>query len=127
MGRRLRRQLYPVTYSKGERFSVTEHFARFAASTEAFDRTAPSAQHLPVLAAVHKAIDWEYEREWRLIGADGILSSGVPIRIGQPSAVYLGARMPAEFRQELLRLAAGIPCYEMRLSPTTFALEPARL
>ena len=126
MGARLRRQLYPVTYSK-ERFSVAEHFSRFAASTEAFDPTAPSAQHLPVLAAVHKAIDWEYEREWRLICADETGRSGVPVTIGKPSAVYLGARMPAGFRQELLRLAAEIPCYEMRLSPTTFALEPARL
>jgi hypothetical protein len=76
------------------------------------------------IACSHKAPEWSYEEEWRLIlslGPNEESSVPVPMPI---KAVYLGSRMKAG-TEETIRKAGnqlGLPLYRMRLAKDSFRL-----
>ena len=78
-----------------------------------------------MLASIHKSPEWEYEREWHLVvplGDDG--TEGFPFRMPKPARVLLGARMRANDKQDVSRIAddRGIAVVRMSLGATGFKL-----
>ncbi|HEX2878412.1 MAG TPA: DUF2971 domain-containing protein [Polyangiaceae bacterium] len=123
-----RRLLFPVSYAD-DRFSLTEHFMQFSAPGATHDPNSPFAQHLPALAAVRKSPHWEYESEWRILVVDGNRPGGRLLPMPTPVGLYAGARIHADALTVLRSIASerSIPCFQMKLSSTHFALEPAKL
>jgi len=80
-----------------------------------------------VLAALHKAPDWEYEKEWRLLSLEGLFEIGkcrMPLK-----AVHLGSKISAEDAGKVITNAkiAGVPVFKMRLVHHEFRMESVPL
>lgn len=105
-----RRLLFPVVYAPA-RFTMTSLMEQMIAEPRPYPFFA-------ILAAVHKAPDWTHEREWRLINPQGDDSSGISVQMPTPSGLFLGARMEAQYRRDVVTTAQarGIPLHEMALS-----------
>jgi hypothetical protein len=114
-----RQNIFPVRYSD-IRYDLTRDFELFLESAHAEE-----SNH-PLLAALNKSTHWSYENEWRLVMFDDSEKAGGRISMPIPSAVYLGSRMPREYRAEIVEAAQlkNIPLFEMGLAPNTFALKP---
>ena len=115
-GHQKRIMLYPVIYGT-ERFDATRYLRPIG---EDFNSL------LSVLACLHKAEHWRYEREWRLLAPmgdqeDGGFNTWMPT----PSRIYLGARMTSEHESELREIAGakGIPVSRMKLALHSYELE----
>lgn len=97
----------PVIYSK-KRHPVTR------ALLDAHDKnwSIPALRDLYLNGALRKSIDWAYQNEWRLLlppqthGQKGFTKKFFPI-----TKVYLGNRMPADKRKEIITICKrkGIP------------------
>lgn len=79
---------------------------------------------IPTIAALHKASDWMYEREWRLVVQAGPSSNGESMR-APLKAVYLGAEIEAMHAQQVTEAAviANVPVFQMQLVPHEFRME----
>jgi hypothetical protein len=79
---------------------------------------------IPTIAALHKAPDWMYEREWRLVMQAGFSSNGESIW-APLKAVYLGAEIEAIHAQQVTEAAviANVPVFQMQLVPHEFRME----
>ena len=120
-----REHLYPVVYSES-RFS-------FASAIESGD-TPDERMCAIILTAIHKAPDWHYEQEWRLVDVD---TTGDHLEMPMPSPVgiYMGAKISSEHEYRLLRTrdrlnrecATNVPLYIMRLSESGYDMEPHRV
>lgn len=81
-----------------------------------------------VLAALHKAPDWAYESEWRLVCPDSPSEKGMNFK-APLKAVYLGSKLEDddEFKKlsKVLKCAeiANIPVFRMHLIPEEFRVE----
>jgi hypothetical protein len=79
-----------------------------------------------IISAIHKAKDWSYEHEWRLIlpmsPSDPPTNYSVPV----PKAVYLGSKMSKEDEERIVGVARekGIDVHRMRLSHNRFQMIP---
>ena len=115
------RGLFPVIYTH-DLFDVTDYF-RGGFRNENFNNL------FPILAAMHKSPEWEYEREWRFIFPLGTSADSWNMGMPTPKAIYLGTRISLENADKLTRIVLDkkIDIYEMQLSSTKFALEPKRL
>lgn len=94
---------------------------------------------LATLAATHKAADWSYEREWRILlindwnnpdcGFRPAETAGHVLNNIRPSAIYLGARIKPPNQQKLMNIAKskGIPVFKMNLAPFSFQLKATTL
>lgn len=113
----VKRFLYPVIYQK-EILDLTEHFDR-GINDEQFNNLLPS------LAALIKAEEWSYEKEWRLVFSNNVLQEERPYEIGKPKAVYLGAKIEPEKQQVIMEICEGkdIPVYKMEVSHDKFNLK----
>lgn len=111
-----RRLLHPVIYSK-HLFDATE-FISTSANGGKFNNL------FGVLAAMHKGMDWSYEREWRLIFPSGPEEPDRNIGMPRPSAIYLGSKIRPEHEVGLLKMASErrMQVYKMKLSATEFSL-----
>lgn len=60
-----------------------------------------------------KSIDWEYEKEWRIVH-NAESNSGVSIKIPQATAIFLGCKIESALKEQLLIIAKEkrIPCYQ---------------
>ncbi|WP_217522069.1 DUF2971 domain-containing protein [Vibrio metschnikovii] len=113
-----RRFLYPTIYSD-EMFDATEHFMRDI-DDENFNNLYLS------LAALIKARDWEYEKEWRLVFANSVFEKERAYKMGKPKMVYLGAKIGQLEQEKLLEICSRreIPVKKMRPKYNSFTLEP---
>ena len=78
---------------------------------------------IAVISAMHKASDWEYEKEWRIV---------IPSPKDQPNqsfpapltAVHMGAKISVENEHAIKAIAAklNIPTYKMKLSNSKFEM-----
>ena len=78
----------------------------------------------PIAACICKGLDWQYEREWRLVRRLSTDKSGEPIQMPNPKCVYLGARIRPE-HEEAVRKAVqtrDVPICRMLVSATEFRL-----
>lgn len=79
-----------------------------------------------IISAIHKAKDWSYEHEWRLILP--MSPSDPPINYSVPAAkaVYLGSKISKEDEEKIVDVARvkGIDVHRMRLSHNRFQMIP---
>lgn len=110
--------LYPVVY-RADLLDVTPHLS-WAAEHKDFNNL------IAIVAATQKAIEWAYEKEWRLVHVFGDL---IPRNYAMPtpSRVLLGARASGDTEAKVTELAAarGIPVFRMAASQTRFRVDPA--
>lgn len=111
---RLKNSLYPVHYSD----QVTD-IGKYLVRKE------PS-MIVPVLAVVQKALDWHYEREWRLAITHGIMDQNF-VYSPRPIAIYLGTRISAENKGKVVALcrALNIPAVQMSKDLKAFRISSA--
>lgn len=116
-----RRFLYPVIYSD-KMFDATEHF-KMGIDHENFNNL-----HL-TLAALIKAKDWSYEKEWRLVFAHGVMDREQAYKIGKPKAVYLGTKINQEDQDKLIEICTrrDIPFFKMKADHEQFYVYPVSI
>lgn len=115
------RFLYPVIYTDSV-YDATPHFMK-GVEHDGFNNL-----HLN-LAGLFKAIDWSYEREWRLLFANGVLNEAQAYPMGKPKAVYLGSHIPSGDQDQILDICSTlrIPVRKMRHSTSKFLMEPCSI
>lgn len=113
-----RRFLYPSIYSN-KMFNATEHILK-GVDNDTFNNL-----HLS-LAALIKAKDWEYEKEWRLVFANNMLEKEQSYKIGKPKKVYFGTKIKPDDEEKLIEICErkGIPFCKMKANQNEFKLEP---
>ena len=109
-----RRWLWPVVYSD-RRFDLVSLIQRQGGLQNV---------NGPVLAAMHKAPNWEYEREWRIVDQTGDPPPGREIAMPKPSRIFVGSRMAPQFRDRIVRFAVAsrIPVSEIIADTQGFGL-----
>lgn len=112
------RCMWPVLYSD-ELFDASEFFMEQS-------RAGDFNNLFGILSAIHKAKDWSYEHEWRLIlpmsPSDPPMNYSVPV----PRAVYLGSKISKKDEEKVVEVARekGIDVYRMRLAHNRFQMVP---
>lgn len=82
-------QLWPVFYRE-ELFDISKYLKRIRSNL------------IPILPALHKALDWQYEKEWRLIVPGNEFES---LTMPRPKAIYLGSNVNPCIEKELKEIA----------------------
>lgn len=107
--------LFPVIYSN-QRFNAKDFVASFFSQSifgkapyEIFIPRDDDLSNIKIL--LHKSLDWEYEKEWRIISRCNIK----PVITQKPTRIYLGVEMSLENKRKLKTFADnnGIECHEM--------------
>lgn len=78
-----------------------------------------------ISAAIRKALDWQYEQEWRLV-----LFHETALNIQAPlKAIYLGTRIADQHKNSLINEANAleIPVYQMKLAHRTFEMSYSQI
>lgn len=107
--------LFPVIYSD-ERFNAKDFIAAYWAQKLLYNLPSnifiPKDDELAIYKILsYKSLDWEYEKEWRIIS----LCNNKPVIKRKPTGIYLGTNMPAGNKGFLKDYADknDIPVYEM--------------
>lgn len=81
-------------------------------------------QFIGILAAIHKAADWKYEKEWRMIYPLGTSHSSNNFPVPTPKALYLGSKISDGDKLTLTRIAneKNIDVYEMELAHNEYKM-----
>lgn len=116
------RCLYPVIYSD-TLMDATEHIIHGND-----DKRFVNELYLSKAALV-KASDWKYEKEWRLVFSHGILQDQQSCNMGKPKAMYLGTRIHPIHRELLIHFCKEkeIPVFKMKVHPYEYKLEPTTI
>ena len=138
--------LYPVLYEK-ERYTVPSSYIEYLIRYKLFAMIAAKSGDVKELnkilsvdcpdlfmitkIALHKSVEWEYEKEWRLFCNSSKDSAFENATHGcfykKPTALFLGRRISELNEKILVHLAEEkrIPVYKMRLNDTspTYELE----
>lgn len=81
--------------------------------------------------AFTKALEWEYEKEWRLLSCDESKNGqrGYQMDFIRPSKIYLGCRCEERLKKDLKKVCSNqnIELYQMRMKPETFCLESEKI
>ena len=84
-----------------------------------------------ILSLVYKkALEWEYEREWRLSAiVDYAHSMGYKTNFSLPQSIYLGCKAEERLQTEIKAncVAQGIALYQMKLHPGSYTLDAERI
>lgn len=115
--------LWPVAYTN-QLFDVT-HILRAQRREKNYNEL------YGIAASLCKAVDWQYEREWRLVVPDDD-SEVKGFNVAAPlKAVHLGARISDSHALEILRICGeiDIPVYKVTLAPNEYRMisEPTNL
>ncbi len=115
------RFLWPVIYS--ERLFDASQYFKVAKNKENFNNL------FAIIAAIHKAKDWQYEKEWRLVVIP--FSANDPphnFQVPTPKAIYIGAKMKDKDKKVIADIAKDkhITVYQMELSHTAYKMEPVQ-
>ncbi len=111
--------LWPVYYSE-KLFDISEHLNKVL-----LQQASPN-KHLVLLAAIHKSLEWQYEKEWRLIYENVPESTSGNFIAAPVTRIYLGAKIAEADIQRILEIAIPkeIPIYKMELDKNNFAMTP---
>lgn len=111
-----RRLLFPVIYQ--------DHFHDVADFLQT-DKGANYNNRFLNKAALLKSPEWAYEREWRLLLANGLMRNESSCSIVPPSALYIGAKTSPENIAKLVEISKSkaIKVFKMSLRKDGFALE----
>lgn len=115
--RKILHRLYPVLYRK-KLFDMSKYLMAAREKGQEMNRTAT------IYAAMCKSLDWEYEKEWRIIDFPPNQNEGFIMPFYEAEAVYLGANMDAQHKFEIIEIAIQkkIDVYQMRLKDDEFKL-----
>lgn len=115
------RFLYPVAYSDSIP-DLTAHTQRGIDDPE-FNNLYPN------LIGLRKASDWAYEREWRLLFANGILDKPQSYAMPKPTMVYLGSHISEKHQNEITEICGRIdvPVKKMQHSLTEYKMQSVTL
>lgn len=112
--------IYPVIYTN-TRFNAKDFFASYWAHFMLMEAPVevfiPKDDELAIYKTlIHKSIDWEYEKEWRIISQ----CETYPKITLRPIAIYLGAKMEEENKNRLIKIACNleIKTYTMNIDIT---------
>lgn len=115
--------LYPVIYTN-DRYDATDYAGNAIVhrilTSNGFEANIPQHDQLfPEKMFLNKAVDWEYEKEWRLLCcAKNIVDrKTLKIELKQPTAIYYGTKI-SEINKKILHSMAekkGIKEYDMYL------------
>ena len=112
------RCLWPVIYSE-HLYNGSELLNNVSETDKSFNNM------IAIIAALHKAKDWEYEKEWRIIVPDSPTSP--PQNFRAPlKAVYLGSKVSDVDASEIYSIATlnNLPVFKMQLSQHEFKMIP---
>jgi hypothetical protein len=114
----LGRLVWPVIY-KDRLFDASDYF-------EEGLNGGTASNMMGIVSSMHKAKDWEYEQEWRLILMNGFSEPAANQQSPSVKAIYLGAKMLPRNKTRLINIAIKkkIPVYGMELSAREFKMEP---
>jgi hypothetical protein len=114
----LTRILWPMIYDD-QLFDATDFFE------EALN-SGISNNMLAIIASIHKAKDWSYEREWRLILPKGPNEPSLNYPCPAVKSIYIGALTPESDEYDLTEIgkSKNIPVYKMHLSQREFKMTP---
>lgn len=107
--------LWPVAYTN-QLFDVT-HILKTQRRDKDFNAL------YGIVASLCKAIDWQYEREWRWVVPDGSEVKGFDVD-APLKAVHLGARISDPDALRIMKICSeiDIPVYKVRLSPHEYRM-----
>jgi hypothetical protein len=110
------RFLYPIIYS--DKMADTTELMEFSIDNENFNNLYYS------LSALVKSKEWSYEKEWRIVFANGIFREDRSYPMNKPKAIYLGTKISAEHQKMLVDIAIkkGIDIYKMQMDPNLFRI-----
>lgn len=116
------RFLWPVIYS--ENLFDASKFFKEAKYNKNFNNL------FGIIAAIHKAKEWQYEKEWRLVVIP--FSQNDPphdFQVPTPKSVYIGAKMTDKDKKIISEIARAknIFLYQMELSHTEYKMVPVRI
>lgn len=109
------RFMYPVIYQE-EVFDATE--CMILAKTKKFNNLYLNQ------AALIKGKDWSYEKEWRLVFANGLLAEPRAWKMPTPKAVYFGSHISPEDEATLKEICIGkeISMFKMQHSRSRYIM-----
>lgn len=115
------RFLYPVIYSD-KIFNTTEY------ALHCIDNTSFNNLYLS-MAALFKAFDWQYEKEWRLVFGSGLFDEEQSYYMGKPKTLYLGTKIKPEDQDVLTAICKtkSIQFYKMKAHAYEFKVEPTTI
>lgn len=81
------------------------------------------------LAALYKAFDWSYEKEWRLVFANGVMETPCPWGMPKPTAVFCGSHISKanEVKIKDICCQREIPLFKMEHDRHMYRMNPTRL
>ncbi|WP_339483748.1 DUF2971 domain-containing protein [Pseudomonas sp. RL_5y_Pfl2_73] len=102
-------QLWPVFYRE-KLFDISKYLTRNGSSL------------IPLLPVLHKAIDWKYEKEWRLVIPG---NEGESISMPRPKAIYMGSNVCPRVEEDLTTIAVErrIKLYRMSHNRHEFKMD----
>jgi len=111
-------QMYPVKYSD-EMFDMTPSIRNGRHN---------SGANKILVASIRKAMDWSYEKEWRLLfpKEDSKIIEGSYCKVAIPTAIYLGSKFSENnaWCSELFKVSniLKIPLIKMQMHPSEFRI-----
>ncbi len=114
----LTRMLWPMIYDD-QLFDASEFF-------EEGLNGGMSNNMLAIIASIHKAKDWSYEREWRLIIPKGPNEPSLNFPCPKVKSIYIGALASESDEHNLIEIGKNknIPVCKMHLSQREFKMSP---
>lgn len=82
-----------------------------------------------IIASIHKAKDWSYEEEWRLIVPLSPSDPPMNYPVPTPKAVYLGSKISDFNKDRIIKIAAKkkLDVYSMKLAHNKFQMVPEKI
>ena len=114
--------LWPVIYQK-KMFDASEFINSYKA-------TSTISPVLAVVAAIHKGLDWRYEKEWRIVvPCSSHLEEPSNYKVPKPTALYLGSMISTTDKEKLCNIAnsKGIPIFQMKLADNKFYMKKEKI
>lgn len=82
-----------------------------------------------IIASIHKAKDWSYEHEWRLILPFSPSEPSLNYPVPKPKAIHLGSKIKPEHKSEIIKIAKskGIDVCQVKLSHNKFEMVSSKI
>ena len=97
--------------------------------TDAYNRTPQTETTHDEVAELlklvyNKAMEWKYEKEWRVVQQSEDVKNGLTLPCPLPKKIYLGCKVEKKLKLDVLTFCAGteIEVFQMKLIPGSFNL-----
>jgi hypothetical protein len=109
--------LFPVLYTETI-FNATKNFISHYKGEVA-------NSHYNKISWISKSIDWQYEKEWRIIMVDDIYQNRYSLPVKNISAIYLGTKINNSQKESLIEVCRkkGIRIYSGTISRKLYKIE----